>query len=416
MLGSFVAVGIDSSDAHHDVCLLGPDAETESPLRIANDWAGFQQLLAVLQARWPQLSWCFALENPKSLLGQFLLQAGYPLYAPNPLAVARTRQSLAVSGAKSDAGDARVLARMLRERDERRLQPIMPNSPEGTLVSGLVEQRRELVTEKTRLHNQLVALLKSFYPRALELFSDLDQPLTRAFLGAFPTPSALQRASLPQWQKLFVGKRYPRPRQIPQLWEQATAPQVPVAPVVEALGERQLRRLLRLLEVVLEELSQVEAALAEAFAAHPDAEFFRSLPGAAAVLAPSLLALVGDNRERWQEWRQLATYAGTAPITKQSGRSRSVSMRFHCQREARNILYLYAGCSLRQCPWAESFYQQQRRAGKTHGAALRSLANKWLRILYRMWQERQPYDELTYLAALRRRQAPKSAKSVALAS
>jgi transposase len=407
MLSPFVAVGIDSSDAHHDLCISGPAAQPELSLRIANDLAGFQRLLDELATRWPNLPWRFALENPKSLLARFLLLGGHTLYAPNPLAVARTREGIAVSGQKSDALDARVLCKMLRETEERRLVPLILNSPQGTLLAGLVAQRRGLVQQKTRLQNQLTALLKSFYPRLLELFADLDAPLTLAALKAFPSPSALSRATKTDWEALFRGQRYPRPGRIPALFEAAQAPQVPLDPVEEQLGERQVGCLVRLLEVMLDELHQLDEAIAQAFAAHPDADFFRSLPGAGPVLGPCLLAVLGDNRQRWQHWKQIASTIGTAPITQRSGRSKRVQMRFHCDREARDVLHRYAQCSLLRCEWARAHYDQQRAAGQTHSGALRSVSNKWLRILYRMWQERRPYDEAAYLAALQRRKAPK---------
>lgn len=403
----FVPVGIDSSDAHHDICIFPPGTEDDVCFRIANDLAGFQHLLDELERRWPGVECRFALENPRNLLARFLLLCGRRLYAPNPRAVARTREGLAPSGAKSDELDAAALALLLLGRGQQRLQPVVPNSPQGSLVAGLVAQRQQLVGEKTRLQNQLTATLKGFYPRLRELFADLDSSITRAALKAFPTPTALQRATREEWDAFFVGKRYPQPARIPALFEQAQAPQVPVDPVEELLGERQVRQFVRLLDVVLDELRQVEAAMAEAFDAHPDAPFFRSLPGAAEVLAPSLSAVLGDNRERWQSWRQISQHLGTAPITQSSGNQRRVKMRFHCDRDGRQVLHLYAQSSRRQCAWAEEFYQKQRQAGKTHSGALRSLANKWLRILFRMWQEGQPYEETRYLTALQQRQQPK---------
>jgi transposase len=403
----FVAVGIDSSDAYHDVCALGPGSEPELRLRIKNTVADFQRLLDECARRWPGVTCRFALENPRNLLGRFLLLAGKPLFALNPLAVASMRKGLAHSGAKSDELDAHVLASMLRSRTERRLQPLRLNSPEGTLVAGLVEQRQELVVEKTRLQNQLTATLKSFYPRLRELFADLDAPTTLAALKQFPSPTALSQATEKEWQTFFAGRRYPQPKRIPDLYQRAQAPQVPVGAVEEALGERQVRRLVRLLEVVLDELRQVEQATADAFAVHPDADFFRSLPGAGDVLAPSLLALMGDNRDRWRDWQQVAMYGGSAPVTESSGKYRVVKMRFHCNRDARNVLHLYAQSSRLQCAWAQEFYEKQRQAGKSHSGALRNLSNKWLRILFRMWQERKPYEEATYLAALERRQGAK---------
>jgi hypothetical protein len=358
----------------------------------------------------------FALENPRSLLGRFLLLSGRAVYAPNPRAVARTREGLAPSGQKSDELDAHVLASLLLGRGSQRLHPVRLNSPSGALLAGLVAQRQSLVTEKTRLQNQLTAVLKGFYPRMRELFADLDSALTRAILQAFPSPTALQKATRAEWDALFAGKRYPQPGRIDTLWERAQAPQVPVDPVEELLGTRQVKQLVRLLDVVMDELRQIEAEITQAFDAHPDADFFRSLPGTGPVLAPALLALWGDNRARWQSWQKIAQYVGTVPITQKSGRQKSIQMRFHCAREGRQILHLYAQASRKQCDWAEAFYQGQKAAGRTHSGALRSLANKWLRIMYRMWQDRTPYDEATYLAGLQRRQSPKPSQLSAVAA
>lgn len=416
MEAPFVAVGIDSSDDHHDVSLLGPADADEVRLRLKNTLPDFQRLFDELDRRWPGVACHFALENPRNLLGRFLLLSGKPVFALNPLSVAHTRKGLAHSGAKSDELDARVLASLLRTRGPRRLQPLSLNSPAGTLVAGLVGQRQDLVGEKTRLQNQLTAALKGFYPRFLELFSDLEAPLARAVLKAFPSPTALSQATQAGWASLFAGARYPRPAQISALFEQAKEPQVPMDAVLEQLEQRQVLRLVRLLDVVIDELRQTEKALAEAFAAHPDADFFRSLPSAAEVLAPSLLAVLGDDRERWRDWRQVATYLGTAPVTESSGKYRVVKMRFHCNRQARNVFHQYAQASRRKCAWAEACYQKQRQAGQTHAGALRSLANKWLRILFRMWHDRKPYDEAAYLAALQRRQDTKSSPISALAA
>lgn len=413
---AFVAVGIDSSDAHHDVCLLGPGTDPEVRLRIANDLPGFQRLLDELARRWPGLEYRFAIENPRNLLGRFLLFSDQRLFALNPLAVASTRKGLAHSGAKSDALDARVLALLLRGRDEQRLQPLTRNSPQGTLLAGLVAQRRELVAEKTRLQHQLTAALKGFYPRFRELFADLDAAITRAALRAYPAPTDLAQATRAEWDALFAGTRYPQPARIPALWEKAQAPQVPLDPVEEQLGKGQVQRLGRLLEVVHAELAQLEAEIETAFAAHPDAAFFRSLPSAGAVLAPALLTVFGDNRARWQDWRQIACHVGTAPITVSSGKQRQVKMRFHCDREARTLLHLYAQSSRLRCDWARQLYQEQRDAGKSHSGAVRCLANRWLRIMFRLWQDRLVYDEAIYLAARERHQAPQREPGAAVAA
>ena len=391
----FVAVAIDSADQFHLVHATAPDCEPLR-LRIANDLGGFQRLLDQLRQHFGDLPLRFALENPALLIARFLLHAGHAVYALNPRSVAAMRTALASSGKKDDPLDAECLALLLRHRMED-LVPIHTGSADCALLAGWVRQRVDVVEEKTRVLNQLTAVLKAYYPRALELFAKLEQPLTLAFLQAFPTPTALAQAPEAEWQALFVGQRYPRPRNVASLWQRAQAPQVPVSAVDESLGARQLGRLVSLLEVLLAELKALEAEIARCFAALPAAKTFRSLPGAADVLAPALCALLGDDPARWRDWHHLAQIAGTVPVTQRSGNCRAVNMRYHCDHRARRTLHLFAQSSVRACAWAREFYRQQRAQGKGHATALRNLATKWLRILFRLWQEGTTYDEALYL-------------------
>lgn len=407
---AFVAVGIDCSDDHHDI---HAEAEGLPPLRlrITNDVAGILALLLQLQESFGDRPWHFAVENPALLLSRHLLHLGHTVYAVNPRSVARMREALASSGKKDDRLDAEALCFLLQRRQED-LAPVRLGSAAAQLVRGLVQQRVDLVEIKNRHLNQLTAVLKRYYPRALELFPKLEQPLTLAFLHTFDSPTALVQATREQWNALFAHQRYPRPQRIETLWEQAQKTQIQVPAVEEELGKRDLHRLLRFLEVALAELAELEAAIATAFAELPDAAIFRSLPGAAEVLAPALFSLFGDDRERWQSWEELARLSGTVPITRSSGRSRDVQMRRHCDRRARRILHLFAGCSRRSCQWADDFYRGQRKKGKTNAAALRDLATKWLRILFRLWQNDEPYDEEKYLKNRTQRKQPRAAAAV----
>jgi transposase len=406
-LPAFVAVGIDSADAHHEIHAEAAGAAPVLRLRISNDLAGFQRLLDALREAFGELPCRFALENPSLLIARFLLHAGSAVYAVNPRSVAKMREALASSGKKDDPLDAESLCILLRRRAED-LAPVRLGSSEGLMLAGLVRQRVDVVEEKNRLLNQLTAVLKGYYPRALELFPNLEQPLTLAFLQAFDAPTALAAATEEQWRGLFAGQRYPRPSRITPLLEQARQPQVAVSPVDEALGARQVRRLVRTLQVLLDELRSLEAEIEARFDQLPDAAIFRSLPGAAAVLAPALFAVLGDDRERWEDWREIALLSGAVPVTRSSGRFRTVGMRYHCDHRARRTLHLFAACSRRSCAWARDFYAEQRRRGKSHGTALRNLASKWLRILYRLWQDRVLYDEKKYLQRRSQRQAPRS--------
>jgi transposase len=212
-LPAFVAVGIDCSDSHHVISAEVGDASPALRLRITNDLAGFQHLLDTLRERYGDLPLRFALENPSLLIARFLLHVGHTVYAVNPRSVAKMREALASSGKKDDPLDAEALCLLLRRRIED-LAPVRPSSAEGLLLSGLVRQRVDVVEEKNRILNQLTAVLKGFYPRALELFKNLEQPLTQAFLKAFTSPTALAAATEEQWRDLFAGQRYPQPRRI----------------------------------------------------------------------------------------------------------------------------------------------------------------------------------------------------------
>ena len=404
---AFVAVGIDCSDDHHDIHAVGPDPSAPLRCRIPNTLAGFEELLSRLTARWPDTSLHFGLENPALLLARFLHYRECRLYTLNPRSVARMREALAAGGQKDDRLDAQAICLLLRERQEV-LAPLRPSSAPTEELAGLVEQRVDVVEEKNRLLNQLTAVLKGFYPRALELFANLEQPLTLAFLTAFPTPTALTEATREAWDQLFTGQRYPQPARVARLWEHSRQPQVPVPAVDITLGGRQVQRLVRLLQVLLEDLRALEAEIEQRFTEHPEAKVFRSLPGAGPTLAPALLALFGDNRERWGQWTEIARASGVSPITRQSGRLRTVHLRRHCDRRARRILHLFASCSRRNCAWAREYHAAQRAAGRSHGTALRNLAAKWLRILFRLWQDGTTYDEALYLQRREERQAPLS--------
>ena len=380
-------------------------------MRINNDLVGFQRLLDHLREHFADLPCRFALENPSLLIARFLIHAGHAVYAVNPRSVARMREALASSGKKDDPLDAEALCLLLRRRADD-LAPVRLGSEAGLMLAGLVRQRVDVVEEKNRVVNQLTAVLKGYYPRTLELFKNLEQPLTLSFLKAFGSPSALAGATEEQWKELFAARRYPRPLRIKALWEQARQPQVAVSPVDEALGERQVRRLVRTLEVLLDELQSLEDDIKERFDRLPDAPTFRSLPGAAEALAPALFAILGDDRDRWEEWGDVARISGTVPVTRSSGRSCVIGMRQHCDHGARRTLHLFASCSRRNCAWAAQFYAEQRRKGKTHGTALRNLATKWLRILFRMWKDRTTYDEARYVKRQVERAAPKAATGV----
>jgi hypothetical protein len=412
---AFIAVGIDSSDDHHDLHAVDPDGAAVLRFRIGNDLEAFLEMEARLQEVFPGRTFRYALENPRSLLANYLHNRAAAVFALNPRSVVRMRQALAASGKKDDPLDAQALSLLLRERIAD-LAPVQTNSSEGTIVAGLVDQRVDVVEELTRVTSQLQTLLKRFYPQALALFPKLDQPLTLAFLLTFASPSELQAATRTQWDQLFAGARYPKPTRIEQLWQKSRAPQVPITAAEETLGTLQVRRLVRRLQLLMQERESLEAEIERRFPQLPEAKVFQSLPGAAKVLAPALFAVFGDNYDRWSHWTHLACNSGTVPITRASGKVSSIVIRHHCDHRARRTLHLFASCCLRQCAWARDFYKDQRSRGKHYNTVMRNLATKWLRIIFRLWKDGKTYDEELYLKRLADRKATSVAKETLLTS
>ncbi len=389
-------VGIDWAEDHHDICVLGESGELLGRKRIEEGLSGLEKLQALLAEFVSDPAQVIVgIETDRGLLVRGLLAAGYEVYAINPKAASRYRDRHAVSGAKSDTGDAKVLADLVRT-DRHNHRPIQGDSELADAVKVLARAHRSLIWTRQRQANQLRNLLREFYPGALAAFgSDLTAADTLALLLAAPTP--IRGRTLSQAQIGSALRRAGRQRQIEakaaQVQTALRQPQLQAsARVVEAYGAT-VAATVPILRELNAQIARLEQELAKAFEEHPDAEIYQSLPGLGIVLGGRVLAEFGDDRTRFLHAKARKNYAGTAPITKASGKSRVVLARVARNRHLADACYLWAFSSITRSPGARRQYTALRQRGKTHPQALRSLGNRLVGILHGCLVRRQRFDE-----------------------
>ncbi len=401
-------VGIDWADQAHAVCLGTADTRQPELLELPHRPADIADFVAMLRTRFQGRPVAIALEQARGALLYALM--GYEfllLYPINPTTAKRFRDAFATSGAKDDPTDARLLWELLvKHRD--RLRPWKPDTVATRHLALLCEHRRELVNQSTCLAQQLRAALKTYFPQALDWVGEnLATALASDFLRRWPTLAQLQATPPATIRAFYYGHRCRRPDLVNQRLQQIKAAQ-PLTTDAAVVAAHALRVdvLANQLRALLPGLAQYDHQIEQLLATHDEGAIFRSFPGAGPCLAPRLLAAFGTQRERFAEPDAVERLSGIAPVTRRSGQSRSVQRRYACAKFLRQTFHEFAGCSIRFCDWARAYYQAQRARGKGHHVAVRALAFKWIRILWRCWQDRVPYDDARYVAALRRRSSP----------
>jgi transposase len=322
-----------------------------------------------------------------------LVGAGLCVYPVNPIAAKRYRERKAPAGCKSDHLDAWGIADALRV-DGHGWRALGPQDPLTEELRLLCRDELALIGQRTLLVNQLQAALRDYYPAALEAFDDWTVPGAWALLENFPNPGALAAAGRRRWEKFLHANRLWRSGSAGRRMEIfGRAGQLVANPAATRAKELLALSLVRLLRVLQGQLDAYRRRIEALFSSHPDSGIFGSLPGAGPKLAPRMLGEIGADRGRFASAQGLQSHAGTAPISFTSGQVHRVLMRRGVNRFLRNAVHLWADQSRRRCPWAQAYYQAQRKRGKSHACALRSLGQRWLKILWKMWQERLPYDE-----------------------
>jgi transposase len=387
--------GIDWSESHHDVAVVDQAGVLLGRRRISDDLAGFTDLTVLLAEHAGEgfTAVDVAIETDRGLLVAALRAAGHRIYPINPKAVDRYRDRHSVSGAKSDPGDALVLAHLLRtDRDQHRV--LAADSELGQAVGVLARAHQDLVWARQQDTNRLRSLLREYFPAALTAFPDLTTKTALTVLAAAPTPAAaakLTRANLVDL--LHTAGRGTRPAEAARLVEIFARPQLHQPAMVDkAMGEA-ARATIRLIAATSESIKELEKTLSVSFEQHPDAEILDSLPGLGLVLGARVLGEFGDDPNRFTHAASRRAYAGTAPITRASGRHRAVLARHIRNKRLADACYLWAFTALTKSTGARAFYNHRRATGDRHNAALRRLGSKLLGQLHHCLNTRQPYNE-----------------------
>ena len=330
----------------------------------------------------------------------------FVIYPVNPSTLAKYREAFSPSRAKDDPTDAE-LALDLIVRHPHRFKPLNPQGVEIRTLMSLVEQRRRLVNDRVRTTNRLRYTLKQYYPQPLEWFDHIDTPLFCDFIERWPTLVQAKRARKNTLEKFFRAHNM-RFAHVLEDRIQAIRAASPLTLDEAVITPHRLQALVLVdqLRVTLNAIKLYDTQIAELAPQHPDFALFDALPGAGPSLAPRLLVAFGEQRERFTSAAELQRYAGIAPVTERSGNKHWVHWRWQCPTFLRQTFVEWAGQTINKSYWAGAYYQQQRDKGCSYNAAVRALAFKWIRILYRCWQTSTPYDEATYLKALQRRGSP----------
>jgi len=381
-------VGIDWADQAHQVCLMTADGRILSEFTITHDGRGFERLRTNLDELGPVE---INLERSDGLLVDWLITQGWAIFVTPPRIFAshRPRRS------KDDCGDARLLAD-LRRRNDPDSRPLVVHSETVDELRGLLRAHDQLHKHQVKIGNQLRQTLKDYYLGAVRAFSRINGPVTLAFLTAYPTPEAAQAATYEELAAFLRRHGYTCMQHFDRLYQrlQAPAPQARVA----AGHVAHMLALVELLKTLHQQFGQITRQIQHTFAAHPDAEWWQSFPGAGPLTAPRLLAAIGDNPAAFPSYQMLQATAGTVPITRQSGQKRVVKFRWACSHPLRKAATDLARNSIRESGWARSYFYNQRALGHSRSRAHRALANRWLRIIWTVRQRGEVYDEARHIA------------------
>jgi transposase len=400
-------IGLDWADAKHDICLQTAGSERRELLVLEHSPEAIDAWVQTLRTRFHGQPVAVCLELNKGPIVSALRQYDFLVLFPvNPFTLAKYREAFTPSRAKDDPTDAELQVELLlKHRDK--LTPLTPQSPTMRALAQLVEHRRRLVGDKVRCTNRLTSVLKNYFPHVLQWFQEKDTGIFCDFLSRWPTLKAAQLARRTTLEHFF-HEHHVRSADVIKTRIEAIKSAVALTTDTGVITPNALlvQALVAQLRVTLQAITDFDNAIADHAQGHPDFPLFDALPGAGAVFAPRLLVAFGEQRERYASAEELQKYAGIAPVTERSGKKSWVHWRLQCPKFLRQTFVEWAAESSRHSFWAQAYYQQQRDKGKAHQAAVRALAFKWLRILYRCWQERTPYDESIYLQALKRRNAP----------
>ena len=400
-------IGLDWGSEKHALALQAADCkEIESCTldqtpEALHDW--FMRLLA----RFPGRKVAIAIEQSKGPVIHFLLGFDFVhVFRINPKSLKNYREALYPSGAKDDPVDADLLLRFLRLHSDR-MKAWVPDDPQSRTLLRLVEFRRKTVGNRTRVTNALTQALEEYFPQALQWAGALNTVMACDFLMRWPTLEKLQKTKGEKIRKFFQEHGFRRKDPIDERMNQIrSAMALTKDPAVINTSVVMVQTLVSQLRAFLDSIRAIDDQIEEIFRKHPDFEIFDSFPGAGAVMAPRLQTAMGSDRDRFDSPEDVQNYSGTAPVTERSGKSIWVHRRFASSRFVKQSFHEFALHSIGQCKWARAYYDMQRKRGKEHHAAVRALAYKWIRIIFRCWKDHLPYNDEKYVESLRTKNSP----------
>lgn len=391
-----VFAGLDWASRTHALCIIDTHGAMRLQLDVDHSAAGLHELMRTLRAHGVRR---IAIERPSGLLVDALVEAGFEVVPVHPNAVKATRPRYRSHGGKSDASDAYLLADLLRT-DGHRFKPVARQSDEIRALRALVRGRDDLVATRVQLANQLRSLLESYWAGAAEVFADVDSPIALAFIQRYPTHEAAGRLGPKRMAAFCAQHAYCGRRSAEDLLERLHhAPSVELGELeMEAKGELAssvARTLIKLVEQIRLLSSRIEHHIANC----DDGRILMSFPRAGRICAAQILAEMGSVRERFDSDEHLAAEAGVAPVTYASGKHKTVAFRWACNHRLRAALTCMADNSRHASAWAAAIYAKSRGRGCDHPHAVRILARAWLRVIWRAWIDRKPYDPLAHRGA-----------------
>lgn len=397
-------IGLDWADQQHAVCLQDADNSSRETSTLDQTPEGLQTWIDQLRARFGGRPVAVAVEQARGALIYALMHVDFlHLYPVNPQTLAKLRKAFYPSGAKDDPGDAGLLLEVLLHH-RNHLRVWVPDDVLTRSIQLLTEGRRNLVGERTALTNQLTAVLKMYYPQALDWFGDLNTLRACAFLQRWPSLQQLKSATPSSVRKFYKNQGYRGEDKLKQLIESIQLAQPLTGDEAVILASTMMvQALVKQIPVLTESIEEYDRKIAELFKSHDDSTLFGSFPGAGPTLAPRLLAVFGSDRSRFEFAAEVQQLSGVAPVTEKSGKACWVHWRYACSKFLRQSLHEFAGQSILKSAWARAYYDQQRKRGTSHQAALRALAFKWTRIIFRCWKDRTTYDEAKYCQSLKLR-------------
>src|SRR5215207_975032 len=397
-------VGIDWAKDAHEVCAVDASGKVCHRATVPHSQDGLDQLVGYL-GRWAaEGELLVGIERPEGRLVDRILEAGYPILLVPTFAMKDFRRRYAVGGAKSDRGDCYVLADVART-DGHRLRRLEPLSEHTRALRAVVRTRDDLVDQRRALANQLRATLEAYWPGAAAIFADVDSEIYLAFLERYPTPASAAHLTEARLAGFLTKAGYSGRRPVAQLLARLCAAPAGVLDAEAEARADAVRAMVRVMRALLRSIKDLDRSVVAHLGEHPDAEVFTSLPRSGQINAAQMLAEWGDCREAYESPDSVAALAGVSPVTKTSGKYHSVEFRWACNKRFRNAITTFADNSRHASPWAAGVYQAAIQRGHDHPHAVRILARAWIRVIFRCWLDRVPYDPALHGSLKRSRPA-----------